>query len=89
MISLSLRFRPIGLPKDCCDFLRVQITHNGPVHFLYWDACNLAALRDHQRFATGDKGEEAVDGGQATVAGADGYLPFTSGDTQNRPMRDV
>src|SRR5437899_12476920 len=72
MIPLSFGIRPVGLPENRCDFLCVQITHGRPVHLLYRDARNLAALRDRQWFAMCDKGEEAVDGSQTTVAGADG-----------------
>jgi hypothetical protein len=76
MIALSFGIRPVRLSEDRGDLLRVQITHGGPVHLLYRDARDLTALPDRQWFATRDKGEEAVDGGQATVAGTDGYLPF-------------
>jgi hypothetical protein len=75
MIPLSFGIRPVGLPQNRCDFLCVQIAHGWPVHLLYRDACNLSALRDRQWFAMCDKGEEAVDGSQTTVAGADGYFP--------------
>ncbi len=75
MIALSFGIRAVGLPEDRRDFLCVQITHGGPIHLLYRDACNLTALRDRQWFAMCDKGEEAVDGSQTTVAGADGYFP--------------
>src|ERR1035441_4818433 len=75
MIPLSFGIRPVGLPENRCDFLCVQITHGRPVHLLYRDAGNFAALRDRQWFATCDKSEEAVDGSQTTVAGANGYFP--------------
>src|ERR1700675_2820422 len=75
MITLSLWIRPVGLLQNGCDFFCVQIAHGWPVHFLYRDACNLTALRDRQWFAMCDKGEEAVDGSQTTVAGADGHFP--------------
>src|ERR1022692_1630686 len=74
MIPLPFGIRPVGLPENRCDFHCVQITHGRPVHLLYRNARNLAALRDRQWFAMCDKGEEAVDGSQTTVAGADGYF---------------
>src|SRR3989304_10603997 len=76
MIALSFAIRPVRLPEDRCDFLAVQITHDGPAPLLYRNTSNLSALRDRQGFAACGKGEETVDGGQTTVAGADGYLPF-------------
>src|SRR5438034_1389323 len=75
MIPLSFGIRPAGLLQNRCDFLSVQIAHGWPVHLLYRDACNLSALRDRQWLAMCDKGEEAEDGSQTTVAGADGYFP--------------
>src|ERR1017187_9043964 len=74
MIPLPFGIRPVGLPENRCDIHCVQITHGRPVHLLYRNARNLAALRDRQWFAMCDKGEEAVDGSQTTVAGADGYF---------------
>src|SRR5665647_2541787 len=78
MIALSFGLRPVGLPEDYCEFLCVQITHSGPVSLLYRDARNLGALRERQWFATCDKGEEAVDGGQTTVrVPMDTFLSFS------------
>src|SRR2546421_13111287 len=69
MITLPLRFRLVGLPENGCDLLSLQIAHRRPIHLLYRDTCNLRALCYRQGFAIGDKGEEAVDCRQATVAG--------------------
>jgi hypothetical protein len=76
MIALSLRTRLVWLPENRCDFFSLQITHGCPVHFLYRNTGNLRALRDGQWFTASNKGEEAVDGGQSTVAGAGGRSPF-------------
>src|SRR5437016_14001314 len=83
MITLPLRFRLVGLPENRCDLLSLQIAHRRPIHLLYRDTCNLRALCYRQGFAIGDKGEEAVDCRQATVAGTTDNFPSSSRGCKN------